>query len=258
LDASGGAVSATVSGQDATVAVNGREMTLDGISGASTSQDMTAELVFNEGELGSTRVAQVGYDQGALYSKARDVNDLGDSTTEGNYATNAIQNTSEVLSDFTGGMQFQLGEGSGDQERTVYAIQSMSVAEMGRTTFYDEFGTDTFKTDKTLTLSDVLGGGLASLSADPIKALDIIDNAISEVSTLRARMGAFQKNMLQTNANSLNVAIENITATESDIRDANMAVETTNFTKNQILVQAGTAMLAQANVMSQNILQLLG
>ena len=64
--------------------------------------------------------------------------------------------------------------------------------------------------------------------------------------------------MLQTNLNSLNFAVENITKTESAIRDANMATETTEFTKNQILLQAGTAMLAQANTASQNILQLLG
>ncbi|MBN2713023.1 MAG: flagellin FliC, partial [Planctomycetes bacterium] len=60
------------------------------------------------------------------------------------------------------------------------------------------------------------------------------------------------------NINSLEVSIENITMTESAIRDANMAEETTDFTKNQILMQAGTAMLAQANTASQNILQLLG
>ena len=63
--------------------------------------------------------------------------------------------------------------------------------------------------------------------------------------------------MLQTNINSLSVAVENITKTESAIRDANMAEETTDFTKNQILNQAGIAMLAQANVAAQNVLQLL-
>ena len=111
---------------------------------------------------------------------------------------------------------------------------------------------------KTLSLGSLLGGGYASLAVDAVKAMKVIDQAIEDVASLRARMGAFQKNTLQTNANSLQVAIENITATESDIRDADMAAETTEFTRAQILVQAGTAMLAQANVQSQNVLQLLG
>jgi flagellin len=110
----------------------------------------------------------------------------------------------------------------------------------------------------TYTLQDVLGGGTASLAKDPVIAMKVISQAIDDVSTLRARIGAFQKNMLQTNVNSLNVAVENITATESAIRDANMATESAEYSKNQILVQAGTAMLAQANTISQNVLQLLG
>ncbi|MFW5856670.1 MAG: flagellin, partial [Planctomycetota bacterium] len=146
----------------------------------------------------------------------------------------------------------------GDQERTVYSIHSMAVANLGKLKFTDDFDGSGTETSKTLTLSDLLGGGYASLAVDPIKALSIIDQAIDDVSGLRARIGAFQANMLQTNANSLGVAIENITATESDIRDANMAAETTEFTKNQILVATGTAMLAQANTSSQNVLQLLG
>ena len=78
------------------------------------------------------------------------------------------------------------------------------------------------------------------------------------MATIRGDLGAFQKNTLQTNINSLSVALENVTATESYIRDANMAAETSDYTKNQILVQAGVAVLAQANVMSQSVLQLLG
>jgi flagellin len=70
-------------------------------------------------------------------------------------------------------------------------------------------------------------------------------------------LGAVQKNTLQTNINSLSVSLENITATESYIRDANMAEETSAYTKNQILVQAGVSVLAQANVASQSVLALL-
>jgi flagellin len=89
-------------------------------------------------------------------------------------------------------------------------------------------------------------------------AIGNVDTAIAAVATQRATLGALQKNTLQTNINSLSVSLENITATESYIRDANMAEETSAYTKNQILVQAGVSVLAQANVMSQNVLQLLG
>ncbi|MHB1064518.1 MAG: flagellin N-terminal helical domain-containing protein [Georgenia sp.] len=83
-----------------------------------------------------------------------------------------------------------------------------------------------------------------------------IDDAIATVSTVRAELGAKQ-NRLDHTINSLNVSIENLTASESRIRDTDMAQEMVNFTKNQILSQAGTAMLAQANQIPQGILQLL-
>jgi flagellin len=111
---------------------------------------------------------------------------------------------------------------------------------------------------KTYTLQDVLGGGVASLDRDPVLAMRIIGQAVDDVTTLRGRLGAFQANMLQTNQNSLEVALEMLTTTESAIRDTNMAEESTEFTKNQVLLQAGTAMLAQANQINKNILQLLG
>ncbi len=240
-------------GQDAKMTVNGLELSVKGLESEVSTQDMNAKFVFNKGELGKTTVAVTGYSQGAIAARAGQL-DSG----VNNHATKAIHNTGEKLTDFTGGMQFQLGEGAGDQERTVYSIQSMAVSNLGKVKFIDDFdNTGTIDT-KLLSLSDLLGGGYASLATDPVKALEVIDKSISEVSTLRARLGSFQKNMLQTNANSLNVAIENITATESSIRDADMAFETAQFTKNQILVQAGTAMLAQANAASQNVLKLLG
>ncbi len=87
--------------------------------------------------------------------------------------------------------------------------------------------------------------------------MDIVDEAIADVSTVRAKIGANQ-NRLSYTANNLSTTIENITASESVIRDADIAAEMTNFTKNQILQQAGTAMLAQANALPQSALALLG
>lgn len=88
-------------------------------------------------------------------------------------------------------------------------------------------------------------------------AIKLIDAAISQVSTQRGQMGAFQSNILESNINSLGIAKENLAASESTIRDTDMASEMTTFTRNQIMVQAGTAMLAQANQLPQQLLRLL-
>ena len=83
-----------------------------------------------------------------------------------------------------------------------------------------------------------------------------IDNAIKEVSTTRADFGAIQ-NRLEHRLNNLATYQENLVASESRIRDVDMASEMVNFTKLQILQQSGTAMLAQANQLPQSVLQLL-
>jgi len=87
-------------------------------------------------------------------------------------------------------------------------------------------------------------------------AIDTIDAAIKTVSTLRANLGAAQME-LESNINSLSVARENIAASESTVRDTDMAAEMVSFTRNQILLQAGTAMLTQANAAPQSLLSLL-
>ncbi|ALS26095.1 flagellin [Paenibacillus sp. 32O-W] len=88
-------------------------------------------------------------------------------------------------------------------------------------------------------------------------ALAIINSAITKVSSQRGNFGAVQ-NRLEHTINNLGVTAENLAASESRIRNADMAKEMTEFTRNQILVQAGTAMLAQANAMPQGVLKLLG
>ncbi len=87
-------------------------------------------------------------------------------------------------------------------------------------------------------------------------AITLLDSAIQTVSTQRANLGAIQ-NRFDHTINNLNVATENLSASESRIRDTDMAMEMTNFSKWQILQQAGTAMLAQANQVPQGVLQLL-
>ena len=88
-------------------------------------------------------------------------------------------------------------------------------------------------------------------------AMALIKTAIDTVSKQRAAFGAVQ-NRLEHTINNVGVNAENLSAAESRIRNADMAKEMTDFTRNQILVQAGTAMLAQANALPQNVLRLLG
>ncbi len=87
-------------------------------------------------------------------------------------------------------------------------------------------------------------------------AIATIDNALTTVSKQRADLGAYQ-NRFEMASNGIGVAAENLQAAESRIRDTDMASEMVEYTKNQILTQSGTAMLAQANSQSQNVLALL-
>ena len=112
-------------------------------------------------------------------------------------------------------------------------------------------------------IGDSTAGGL-SLNASSVSnlvdaraALDELDTAITLVNVERGTLGALQ-NRLEFAISNLDNISENVQAAESTIRDADFAAETANFTRAQILVQSGTAMLAQANAISQNVLSLLG
>jgi len=96
-----------------------------------------------------------------------------------------------------------------------------------------------------------------STQSDANAAIATIDEAIKKLSEERSQLGAWQNRLEHTIAN-LNNARENLQAAESRIRDVDMAEEIMAFTKNNILQQAATAMLAQANLAPQSVLQLLG
>ncbi|MEN2775420.1 flagellin [Acetivibrio clariflavus] len=119
---------------------------------------------------------------------------------------------------------------------------------------------------ETLTVSigkmdaTTLGVGTAAMkvssSSEAQDTIEAIDNAINTVSSERAKLGAKQ-NRLEHTIRNLDTSAENLQASESRIRDVDMAKEMMNFTKNNILNQAATAMLAQANMVPQGVLQLL-
>ncbi|MDR3131140.1 MAG: flagellin [Treponema sp.] len=106
-----------------------------------------------------------------------------------------------------------------------------------------------------------LEGEQASISISSAEsantAIGTIDSALRQISKQRADLGAFQ-NRFEMAVEGVAIAAENLQAAESRVRDANMASEMVDYTKNQILAQAGNAMLAQANTRTQSVLQLLG
>ena len=114
----------------------------------------------------------------------------------------------------------------------------------------------------TVSVADMSSKGLGldglniTTEANASNAIDKIKTAINTVSTARAGMGALQ-NRLEHTINNLDVAVENLSAANSRIRDTDMAKEMMNYTKMNVLVQSAQAMLAQANQQPQSVLQLL-
>jgi len=159
----------------------------------------------------------------------------------------AFANTTGVDKTFAitgGGAKFQLASEINRQGQVNIGIGSVATTELG----------DSINGY----LSTLASGGANSLiSGNTTQAQRVLTSAINQVATLRGRLGAFQKDILDTNVNSLNVALENVTASESQIRDADFASETASLTRAQILVQANTSVLAQANASPQNVLKLL-
>ena len=140
-------------------------------------------------------------------------------------------------------LTFQVG-GNANQF-SQFSLRSMKAADLGR----GESNTSGFKNlDEVKMLS----------SAQAQDAIAVIDKAIEEVNSNRGEMGAFQKNNLESNLNYLRIAHENTVSSDSVVRDADMANEMAEFTRNQIMTEASTAMLAQANQSSMTVMKLLG
>ena len=99
--------------------------------------------------------------------------------------------------------------------------------------------------------NSLVGGNAQSAEA-------ILAKAISQVAIIRGRLGGLQRNQIETNINSQRVALENVMAAESAIRDADIATEVAALTRAQILVQSTTTILGVANQLPQNVLALLG
>jgi flagellin len=141
-----------------------------------------------------------------------------------------------------GGAVFQLGPQVVSNQQARIGIGSVNTGELG--------GVDG-------RLYQLRSGNDADLSTSPRVGSLIVDSAINKVTSLRGRLGAFQRTTLETNIASLSDTITNLTEAESSIRDADFAAESARLTRAQILVQSGTQVLAIANQNPQNVLALL-
>jgi len=158
-------------------------------------------------------------------------------------ASQTLQSTSFTI--VGGGADFQIGPSIDSSQRVGFGLQSVSASNLGDST--------------TGFLSSVASGGDNSLVAgNQREASEIIDVAIDQIAILRGRLGAFERNTLDTTFRSQQIALENLTSSESRIRDTDFAEETSRLTRAQILQQAGTSVLALANNTSSSVLSLLG
>jgi flagellin len=177
----------------------------------------------NHGALTDTDKAKADEEFQAL---AKELDDIASKTTF---------NGTKLLNGSYSSMNFQVGSNAGE-------TLTVSIGNMAASGASSLFG--------------ATGAGNISSASSASAAISAVTSAIGTVSTERAKLGAVQ-NRLEHKINNLNATVENLTASESRIRDTDMAEEMVSFTRSQILSQAGTAMLAQANQSSQGVLQLL-
>lgn len=246
--------------------------TLLGTAGASgiaiRSQDYGSRAFVSVTELNNTNLFSVTNRQGVV-----------DNRTEGRDATATINGIATTAD----GLEIAVSESTLKLELTLAEAYGGGSTGLGNSTFAITGGGALFQLGPQVNtnqqenigvrnmqanlLGNAIVGYLADLKSGQSKALsterhkqasDVVDEAITQVSVLRGRLGAFERNTLQTNINQLQITSENLTASQSVIRDTDFAMETSELTRAQILVQAGNSVLAIANAQSQNVLSLLG
>ena len=158
----------------------------------------------------------------------------------------AVAGSSRTFAIAGGGATFQLGGNVDIQSKVTLGVSEVAIRKLGSNAaggFLDELGS---------------GKGFNVVDGDLSQAQKVVSEAIEQVSTLRGRLGAFQRNTLGATKRSLAVNLENSSAAESVIRDTDFASETAALTRSQILVSAATNTLSLANNQPQTALQLLG
>jgi flagellin len=220
-------------------------------------------LVLDAANTGANDTTEANADQEAIQQAVNSIDRIANTTQFNN--KNLLQGNGSTSAGTTTALTFQIGA-NGGQTVTVSVADARSL-NLGNVTTADTFtgadgSTSSFAsafsiaslggTTPTLAVS---GGDAAGDNAQ--QALSIVDAAISQISTEQADLGAVQSNELQTNVTSLATAETNTQSSLSSIQDVDLSAEIVDYTKNQILVQAGTAALGYANQAPQAVLKLL-
>jgi flagellin len=176
---------------------------------------------------------------------ARIVSDFLDVSLDLSVAGATTLGSIDALTITGGGAKFNLGPNVDIQSQVSIGISNVASRNLGSLTngFLDDLGSSK--------VANMVDGNLED-------AQKIVNDAITQVSSLRGRLGAFQKNIVGATIRSLGVALENTSAAESSIRDTDFATETAELTRSQILVNAATNVLAISNSQPQSVLSLLG
>jgi len=187
----------------------------------------------------------------------------GGSVNASNITGNGRTWTGPANSDLAGAVFYLNGAANSTLQVTVTqgSLQFQVGSEVGQTAAVNVTGTAANKLGVGATGLETSAQTVADIdvttTAGARDAVRLIDQAIKQVSTVRGDLGAVQKNVFESAINSLSIAVENIMASESSIRDTDIAAEISEFTKAQILMNSSIAMLAQANQAPQALLQLL-
>lgn len=225
VDMSGAGLGATSTADDLINALN------DALTTALTNYDTSKGLTGTPDALSGKLQAKINAD-GAIEFTNTTGKQIAFEDKDGGEVAKTLGISTEGKMSANGGLTLQIGDTAQDFNQLTVTVGSMSTNSLG------------------------LSGINIGTQVGAKNAVDLIKKAINTVSSTRGDLGAIQ-NRLEHTINNLSVTTENMTAAESRIRDVDMAEEMMNYTKNNILVQASQAMLAQANQLPQGVLQLL-
>ncbi len=260
-------VSAGTSGANLASMINAAS----GQTGVTASFTTSNELVFTQTQTGTNRSINFVDTSGAVSSSANT-----SASVTGTDATATISVAGQNVL-FTGGRAgadgLTLTDAQGNKLLITQGGNATGTSLMGQVVASDSSFQIGFLANTTTNLAlrnmsaSQLGTGVSggvnlsnldvTTSAGANTAISVIDKAIDEISQMRGRIGNFQRNVLESNNRSLASMKENLSNSESSIRDLDVAAEMTNYTKLQVMQQAGMAMLAQANQSGQSVLSLL-
>ncbi|MDO9162354.1 MAG: flagellin [Methylococcaceae bacterium] len=263
-DAAGLAISNRMTSQIRGMTVATRNAN-DGISLAQTAEAAMGVLTDTMQRMRDLAVqsandgAVTGADRDKLNSEFKQLNDeLTRIVTSTEFNGKKIINGS-----LAGGIDFQVGANTSSDNRIAITIDnlastltSVTAATVGDGILTNSATAAVIDSDLSTVLASAVAATYSGGAQGARDAIDAIDNAIKSIDTSRAKLGAAQ-NRFTTTISNLQSSIENQSAARSRITDADFAMETANLSRTQILQQAGTAMLAQANQSTQSVLKLL-